>query len=273
MTEKEVSEKMKELSENLSSELINLANSVFEARISNIDYEIQKSDDYYRKQQEAAGNDQRQKDLLTKEAEKKREELEKKKRKEQTKQAIFNKAMAITDIGIKTAQAIIGVWDNPGYPMAIPLTVLTALLGTAQTAAVLATPIPKYKDGRKDGPKELAIVGDGGVNEIIARKTGRVEITPNTDTLVQLYAGDKVYSSTDEYHKAMRAANMASLAAEKGRLNEYQTASVFDHSYDREIIAELKRNTKAVERIKPGQSIKAPDINHFLWKSKNTNWN
>jgi hypothetical protein len=66
---------------------------------------------------------------------------------------------------------------------------------------------------------------------------------------------------------------MASLAAEKGRLNEYQTASVFDHSYDREIIAELKRNTKAVERIKPGQSIKAPDINHFLWKSKNTNWN
>lgn len=273
MTEQEVSEKMKELSENLSSELINLANSVFEARISNIDYEIQKSDDYYRKLQEAAGNDQRQKDLLTKEAEKKREELEKKKRKEQTKQAIFNKAMAITDIGIKTAQAIIGVWANPGYPMAIPLTVLTALLGTAQTAAVLATPIPKYKDGRKNGPKELAIVGDGGVNEVIKRKTGRVELTPNTDTLVQLYAGDEVYKSTDEYYKAMRAANMASLAAEKGRLNEYQTAAVFDHSYDREMIKEMRLLRKSVDKQKSPKQMQTPDINHFLWKSKNSNWN
>lgn len=272
LSEEEAAQKIQELSLQLKDELVNLTNVIFDSRISNIDNEIQKNEDYYNRQLELAKNDQAQKDLIQAEADKKREALEAKKRKEQHKQAVFNKVMAAVQVGISTAQGIMQSYAQLGPIAGNAGAILVGIMGAVQLAAVLAAPIPKYKKGRKNGPKELAYVGDGGVHEVIERKSGRVEITPNTDTLVQLYAGDKVHSSMDEYQKAMRAANMASLASEKHRLNDYQTASVFDHSYDREMIAELKRNTKAIEKMKVGVSQKAPDLNHHLWKLNNSRW-
>lgn len=271
LSEEEFAARVKELSMELKDELVNLSNSIFDSRISNIDNEIQKNEDYYNKQLELAGNDQAQKDLITKEAEKKREELEKKKRKEQHKQAVFNKVMAGVDIGIKTAQAIVAALAI-GPPQGVVMAALAGAIGAVQLAAVLAAPIPKYKKGRKNGPDEIAIVGDGGVHEVIERKSGKIELTPNTDTLVQLYAGDKVHSSVDEYQSAMRAANMASLVSEKNRLSDYQTAAAFDHSYDREMIQEMKLLRKEVAKQKRPVDTKVPDLNHHLWKLNQSRW-
>lgn len=276
LSEEEVSEKIKELSLQLKDELVNLANSIFDARIQNIDYEIQKNQEYYDRQIELAGNDQRQKDLLQKEAEKKQEELEKKRRKEQHKQAVFNKVMAGVDIGIKTAQAIMGIWAQvPKFDFGVSAGVMTALvsaLGAAQLAAVFATPIPKYKMGRKGGPAELAELGDGYVHEVIEKKDGRAFVTPDKPTLMWLDEGDKVYKSIDDYHATMRAANMASLSSESNKLNSFEASLVFDHSYDKEMIKEIKLLRKATEKSK-APVYKAPDINHYLWKSNNTKWN
>ena len=197
-SDREKAEKLLEISRDLTGALGDLANSIFDAKIANIDAEITASDEYYASEIEKAGDDKNKKDLLQKESEEKRKKLEAEKRKEQQKQAIFNKGLSAVQIGISTAMAIMQSYAQLGPISGSAGAILAGVLGAIQLAAVLATPIPKYKHGRKNGPEEYAYVGDGGVSEVIERTTGAVEITPASDTLVKLNAGDKVYSTVDE---------------------------------------------------------------------------
>ena len=272
--EREFNEKVKEMSMQLKDALVDFTNAIFDGRIQRIDEEIARNDEYYAKQMELAGNDQAQKDLLAEEAEKKRKKLEAEKRKEQRKQAIFNKAMAALDIGVQTGLAIVKAVAASPTTGGLPFSAIAAGIGALQLAAVLAKPIPKYKGGRKSGPEELAYVGDGGVREVIERVTGAVEITPATDTLVKLNAGDKVHSSVEEYNRLQRAAIMASLNMQGRKSTEFQANYEFEKAYGKELLEELKRNTKATEKNKQNIIIKTQsvDIPHAIWKSKITNW-
>lgn len=273
--EKLTASKILDISAQLTAGLSDLANAVFEAKIQNIEYEITKNNEYYDKQIELAGNDQRQKDLLQKDREKKNDELEKKKRKEQHKQAVFNKAAAVAQAGISAALAVLAALNTvPFMPMGPIMATLAGVMGAVQIGAILATPIPKYKGGRNGGKEEFAYVGDGGVSEVIERKRGGIEITPATDTLVKLYEGDKVHSSVDGYYKLQRAAMIASIDMQGRKMNDFQASQYFE-SNNKELLEELKRNTRAIEKNKSNIVFNAPklDINHHLWKIKNTNWN
>lgn len=271
--ERAFAEKVKELTSELTSALGDLANAIFERRISNIDDEINKNEEYYNRQIELAGNDAAQKALLEQEAEKKRQELEKKKRKEQQKQAIFNKALAITEIGLKTAMAIVAALAV-GPPQGYIFAAISGAIGAAQLAAVLASPIPKYKHGRTDGPDEVAWVGDGGVREVVENPDGSTYITPNVPTLTYLEKGAKVYSSEEDFAKAKRAAVMTSLAIQTGKMNDYQASLQFDYSYSKEMVREMKLTRKAIEKNKGNSPViyNKVDLGHEIWKSKNTNW-
>jgi TP901 family phage tail tape measure protein len=270
--EQENFKKIEDASTQLSNALQDLANSIFDAKISQIDQEIAAEQNKYDKQLELAGNDQRQKDLIQKESEKKREELENKKRKEQHKQAVFNKALAITDAGINTAKAVTAALSaGPGVGLA--LAIITAAVAAVQLAAIVATPIPKYKGGRKGGPAEFAYVGDGGRAEVIEKRDGRAFITPSTTTLTYLEKGDKVHSSVEDYNRLQRAAMMASIDIEGRKLSHFQASQSFEKAYGKEIVDELKKNTKAVEKQRPIYIENKIDIPHRIWASKNTNWN
>lgn len=67
------------------------------------------------------------------------------------KQAARNKAMAIFEIGVNTAIALMKIWaDVPKVDFGastIALTVVAAAMGAAQIAAVAATPAPKARKG------------------------------------------------------------------------------------------------------------------------------
>lgn len=266
LSEEEYSEKVREMSEELVGALTDLTNALFDARIANIDNDIQKNEEYYSRQIELAGNDQRQKDLLQKESDKKREELEKKKRKEQTKQAIFNKAINITEIGLKTAQAVVAALAV-GPPQGYVFAALSAALGAAQLAAAIATPIPKYKHGRKGGKAEIAMVGDGFVNEVIENPDGSAYITPNYPTLTYLEKDAKVHSTVDDYLALQRASTMATLQSQGNQMNEYQAMQLFDKAYTKELLEETKLTRKAIEKQKQPIVInKTADIDHELWK-------
>lgn len=113
---------------------------------------------------------------------KKNEELEKKKAKLQERQAKWDKANSIVQAGIATALAITKALPN------FVTAALAAAFGAAQIATIVATPLPKYAKGtdyHKGGP---AIVGDGGVPELIAF-AGKTWITPDSPTLVDLPEG------------------------------------------------------------------------------------
>lgn len=269
--EKEKAMRILDISSQLTGALTDLANGVFEAKIQNIENEIDKNNEYYDKQIELAGNDERQKDLLQKERDKKNEELEKKKRVAQHKQAVFNKASALAQAGISTALAILNALNTtPFLPLGPTMATLAGVLGAIQIGAILATPIPKYKDGRKGGPAEMAWVGDGGVPEVVTRPDGsNPRLTPNVPTLMHLGQGDVVHKSVDDY---VKTSILNGFSIDTKLIADFQANS--NNMYGKELLDELKRNTQAIKGQKfPTSNNQNLDINHHLWKMKNTNWN
>jgi len=126
------------------------------------------------------------------------EKINKRIQKEKEKQLKYDKAAALIRIGINTAVGITQAWVNPGYPLAIGLTVLLAALGIAQTVAVQGESVPAYKHGGKHkGGK--AIVGDGGRHEAAVLPSGEVWRTPRKDTLVDLPSGTQIYPDFDKF--------------------------------------------------------------------------
>lgn len=270
--EKSSAEKILQISQDLTGALSDLANAVFATKIQNIEYEIDKNNEYYDKQIELAGNDERQKDLLQKERDKKNDELEKRKRKEQHKQAVFEKEVTVAQIGLQTALAIIKAAATTAptfWAVAI-----AAGIGAIQLGTALATPIPKYKDGRKGGPAEDAWVGDGYINEVITKADGSNPIlTPNVPTLTRLGKGDIVHKSVADYNDYMRTAILNGFKLDNQRITEFQTTQ-FENN-NKELVEEMKLTRKAIEKNKTNVTVNVPkvDIPHELWKAKNTNWN
>ncbi|MBO6184182.1 MAG: hypothetical protein J6O88_05730 [Chryseobacterium sp.] len=77
-------------------------------------------------------------------------ELEKKKAEMAVRSAKRERQMQIASIIGNTALGIMKVWTDPGYPMAIPLSVVVGALGAVQMATVLNTPLPTA-DGYESG--------------------------------------------------------------------------------------------------------------------------
>lgn len=126
----------------------------------------------------------------------KNEELEKKKQKLKHKQAVWDKANSVSQAGIATALAIMNALQTKPFPVGIAMAAIAAAMGAVQVATILATPIPKYAKGtdrHKGGP---AIVGDGGVPELVIFGD-KSWITPDTPTLVDIPAGAIVMPDLD----------------------------------------------------------------------------
>jgi hypothetical protein len=249
------------------AQLSDLANAFTERKIQNLDDEINKNNEYYDKQIELAGKDERQKDLLQKERDKKNAVLEKKKKEAQHKQAVYDKAVSVAQIAIATALAIIKAapnWVNMG---------LAAVAGAIALATAIATPIPKYKMGRKGGPAETAWVGDGGVSEVITSSRGlNPRLTPNIPTLTHLNEGDIVHKSIADYQAYMRASILSGFKMDGHKMNEFQMKQ--NNGNNQELIDEMRLSRKVFEKFKTNVNVNVPsmDINHHLWKMRNTNW-
>lgn len=271
---KEMEQRFIEMGENIKNALVDLTNAIFDNRIQRIDEDLERTNEQYEKQIELYEGDAARQKLIREQQQRETEKLEAKKRKEQHKQAVFNKAMAVSEIGWKTAMAIMGIWaDVPKVDYGISATILSigaGILGTIQTAAVLAAPIPKYKMGRKGGPEEIAIVGDGGVHEVIEHNDGSAEITPRKDTLVKLLEGDIVHKSVDEYRKNRSRKFANNLVKDqlkmdtylKGR-NDFETVRIEKKLDDLIAIAKSKNMSTTV-------NVAAPkiDLAHQAWRLK-----
>lgn len=133
-----------------------IGNLLFEGASQKRDQELSDLDREYSAKIEAAeGNKALQQRL--------EEELAAKKLEIRIKQAKADKAQAIFNIGLSTAQAIIGMLANPGGVAGIALSVIAGVTGAAQIAAALAKPLPKYAKGKKaGGAGHFATVGELG---------------------------------------------------------------------------------------------------------------
>jgi len=137
-----------------------------------------------------AGDNKAAQEKLAEDLEKSKADIANREAKAKQKQAMFN-------IAIDTAQAILGLWANPGFPAAIPLTIAVGALGAAQIAMVASQEIPQYwMGGTHDGG--LMMVNDGvGSNykETIVTPDGKVMKPQGRNVIMDAPKGTEIYTA------------------------------------------------------------------------------
>lgn len=125
--------------------------------------------------------------LINARADAQKQALDIKQRQLDLQKARYDKAANIARITIETALAVVHQLGTGDPYTAIPRAIAAGVLGAAQLAVAIATPLPKYKSGRKGGPAQWAITGDGGVPEVAASPDlSQAFVTPATDTITWL---------------------------------------------------------------------------------------
>jgi hypothetical protein len=104
----------------------------------------------------------------------KQEELRKEQIKQERKQAVFNKAVAIGDIIFNTARGVTKAAAASPITFGLPWSAFIIGLGVAQSAAVLAQPLPAFADG------VFKLNGDGTErsDSILARLSKNESVVP-----------------------------------------------------------------------------------------------
>lgn len=112
-----------------------------------------------------------------------------------TKQAQFDKAIAIAQVIENIGVAEVGALkylSNPITAAFYPeIAALIGVLGGLQLTKVIATPVPKYAKGTKNHPGGLGIVGDAGY-EWVNLPNGNSFISANKATMMDLPTGTTV---------------------------------------------------------------------------------
>jgi tape measure domain-containing protein len=182
-TEAEILQRKKELSIQLINEAFNftsaLSNRALEMATRQRDREIDLAGDSLEKKMAAENK------------------YEDEARKIKTRQAKADKAQSIFNIIVDTAAAIAKA--NP----VVPLMILAGIVGAAQLATVVATPIPEFFEGvESKSTGGLSIVGEDkgskkGGSELITLPSGNSFLSPDSATLMDLPAGTHIDSYSD----------------------------------------------------------------------------
>lgn len=130
----------------------------------------------------------------------KNKELEKQKAELEQRQAKWQKANSIVQTTIATSLAIMQAFAQAGPIAGAVLAAVIAAMGAAQIAIIAAQPLPKYAKGTDNHPGGLAIVGDGGRQEVIETDNGAY-ITPSVPTLVDIPKRARVIPNLVDYRK------------------------------------------------------------------------
>lgn len=125
------------------------------------------------------------------EFDKKQEALEKKKIAAQRRQAIFDKAVAVTQAIINTAQAVTATLAQFGFPIGVPFAAAVGALGAIQVASILARPIPQYEKGGTVEHTGPIVVGEKG-SEMMVTPHKDLLLTPSHASVVHAERGTEV---------------------------------------------------------------------------------
>lgn len=176
--------------------------------------ELQKVDDQRSalKELEEAGA------ISAKEAEKRAKQLDDKERQIKIKAAQRDKAIAIFQATIATAQAVVKSLAV-GLPQGAILAAIAGALGAAQIALIAARPIPKFAKGKKDHYEGFGIVGEAGA-ELIERN-GRMEVATRPQ-LTWLNKSDKVYTAKETLAMTMGLPPSSNTPAKKAEKIDYE---------------------------------------------------
>ena len=282
--EKGLAEKKKELLSAGKDLLISIVDGQFERQKNQIQELIQLNEDQKNAEIErvlqGTASEKEKADkiaLINAEAQQKKEALEKRQRQIELQKAEFDQLVSIAEVVANTAKAV--TKDLAGNKALIPIDIA---IGAAQIAAILARPLPKFKDGLFDDYEGWAITGDGGRSEVIKRKAGGIEVTPATDTLTWINKGDRIDPDADSFFKSMQMgaiSNAARIASDTTQEENYAKHMV--NALESGLKANANKIVAALDGIPKVQMGATKGGLEALWKygantvkyiNENTNW-
>lgn len=215
-----------------------LVSTIYDAKISKVEEEQEANTEAGEAEQERIAQMVEQNVITEEEGEarkraaedktaKKNEDLEKKKAKLKEKQAKFDKLNSIAQVGISTALAIMNMMESAPWPVNIAMAAVAGAIGAVQLATIIATPLPKYAKGTANHKGGPAIVGDGGVPEVITYG-GNAWITPDKPTLVDLPAGAAVIPDVSNLDESELTVARPLMQGGKDAPKPYNDAKVID---------------------------------------------
>lgn len=150
---------------------------------------------------ELAGDNKAAKTALDKEYEQEKRDINRREAKAKQEAALFN-------IAIDTAQAIVGLWVNPGFPAAIPLSVAVGALGMLNASMVASKPLPQFFMGTENAPQGPAITDEQGaeihldrfgkVKDFGSDKGARVKYLEQGDKIIPAHRTKNILSGNDK---------------------------------------------------------------------------
>jgi hypothetical protein len=179
-----------------------------EKQIEDIDLRKQAEIDAINASADSDEEKRKKTEIAEKKAAAQKAQLERQQAQLEERRARFDKAANIGRIAIETALAVVHQLSSGDPFTATARAIAAGAIGAAQLAVAIATPIPKFKHGRDGGPETFAIVGDGGVPEVVASPDLKQAYkTPSSDTLTYLQKDWKVFPNMKAFEAA--AAGMA----------------------------------------------------------------
>lgn len=136
----------------------------------------------------------------------KHEALDRRQRQLDQKKAAYEKQRQIAEIIGNTAAAVTSALGAKPWSAAnIALAAVIGAIGAVQIARIIATPIPRYREGTGKGthPGGPAIVGDGGKAEGLLFPDGTVMKTAASETLMDLPEGTQVFPDWNKMFRGL----------------------------------------------------------------------
>lgn len=110
------------------------------------------------------------------------------------RRAIFEKAIAATNIIVDTGRSIVAALAASPLTGGLPFSAINAAIGAAQLATVIAQPIPEFWKGTESSPEGWAWINERG-RELLERDRKMSMYDTKGPTLVHLKRGTKVYDA------------------------------------------------------------------------------
>ena len=164
-----------------------VANTAFSIRSEQLSQELEAATANYNQETEALEKAKSKQAISDEDYNKKKaildERYQKKQREIRRKQAINDKAAAIFNIGLSTAQAVMNAIASVPFPANLAFAALAGIMGAVQLGFAASKPIPSFATGGflPNGPLHR----DGGMN-VVDNKTGRA--------VAQIEGGEPVVS-------------------------------------------------------------------------------
>jgi tape measure domain-containing protein len=157
------------------------------------------------------------------------------------RQAKQEKAFAITQSIINTAQGVISALAMT--PPNVPLSIAIGVIGAAQTALIASQQIPQFYKGTDNAPEGMAWTQERGA-EIITDKSGKVKSLGSNKgaQLTHLNKGDKVFTA-QESKSIMFNKELNSILSNNGIAN---ASTIVNNSLD---LSPLRSDIKSLENV------------------------